>query len=188
MIAARIAVLLVVAACARSEDVPEEALVDAEAAAPTEASAVESAVPAPEAHAPATWQTAQRGEGTTLRLVADDDSMLMTLACANVPREFVVNVPGFTRNPGDSRFSLALGSAPMVLVADAATTSEGIGVTARAPAPADLAARFEAADSVTAGYGGQTLGPYQSPDASLVGGLLAACGLSAPAAAVPPAE
>jgi hypothetical protein len=188
MIAARIAVLLMVAACARSEDVPEEALVEVEAAAPTEASAVEPAVPAPETPAPATWRAAQRGEGTTLRLVADDDSMLMTLACANVPREFVVNVPGFTRNPGDSRFSLALGSTPIILVADAATTSEGIGVNARAPAPADLAARFEAADSVAASYGGRTLGPYPTPDASIVGGLLMACGLSAPAAAVPPAE
>ena len=192
----RLVALLLLAGCARSEDVPDQALEldDAGSAVPAPVPAVEPpAAEAKPAEVKATWQAAERGEGTTLRLVSDDDSVIMTLFCANVPREFVVNVPGVVRDPADSPFSLLLGPAPIILVADALTTSEGAGLTARAPVPADLRERLDTAASVSAAYGTHRFGVFDRPKPEMTAGLAEACGLAVaapPTAAAPaaPAE
>lgn len=182
-----LALALAASACARSEDVPDEAIIATESAAPVAlpAEGPDPVAAEPEAPVPAVWQAARRGEGMTLRLITNDDTLLMSLSCANVPREIVAAVPGFSRDPADSRFSLMMGSAPIILVADVSTTATQ-GVVARAPVPNNLAAQMSTASEITAAYAAARLGPYAAPEAEMTRALLASCGVTNEDAAVLP--
>ncbi len=117
------------------------------------------------------WETAASGAGTALRLVAADGGLLISVACRRDPVRLVVVVPSFVPVGSEDRFSFGLGAERALLVADPTRQKEG--VTAEGAAPEK--AVWDEAETVSALYGTQRIGPVPAPPEKLRKMLSGAC-------------
>ena len=171
-----LAACLLLGACGAPAPEPnkDEAKVDVPVpSGPPVAQQVEAAPPSTQGAEPGPrWESAASGEGSALRLKAADGALLMNIACLGKPARLVVTMPSFSLVGSEDRFSLGLGSEPITLVADP-TRQKGPGVTAEGPAPER--ALLEKAETVSAHYGTQQVGPVPAPPEKLREMLAKAC-------------
>jgi hypothetical protein len=167
--------LLALAACGSpaAEKKQEGAVETPVPSGPPVAQQVDAAPPAtPGAKLAPAWEAAASGDGTALRLTGADGGLMMSLACLSGPARLVATVPSFAPIGSEDRFSLGLGSEPVTLVADP-TRQGDKGVSAEGPAPDK--ALLEDAETVSALYGTQQLGPVPAPPKELKALLAKAC-------------
>lgn len=119
------------------------------------------------------WESAAAGGGNAIRLISPDGTLLMSVNCLAGPARLVVNVPRFTPIGSEDRFAFAFDDDPITLVAD--PTRQTAGVTAEGPIPRGLAEVLERANSVTALYGTQQVGPHIPPPPELGRAFAEAC-------------
>jgi hypothetical protein len=112
------------------------------------------------------WESAASGEGMSLRLVAPDGKLLLTIGCLGSPPRLAVTAPAFTPIGSEDRFSLGFGAEPIALVADLGRRG-GSGVAASGAAPENLPELLEKAGQVSALYGNQRVGPVPAPPPQL---------------------
>ena len=140
---------------------------------PPVAQQVEAAPPPTEGSEPRPrWESIATGEGSALRLIAADGAPMMSIACLGAPARLVVTVPSVSSIGREDRLSLGLGQEPVTLVADP-TRQKGPGVTAEGSPP--RRALLEKAESVSALYGTQQVGPVPAPPKELREMLVKAC-------------
>ena len=123
----------------------------------------------------AAWEVIASGDGTALRLMADDGTQRLTIACLGSPKRLVVNAPDFEPVMSEDRFAFGVGEEPVTLVANPYQQDVRPGVTGEGPVPGDFAELLEGAGDVRALYGSQQAGPYPAPPAALKEQLVKAC-------------
>ena len=119
------------------------------------------------------WDLQASGEGTALALLSASGATAIRLFCPAGGKTLLVNVPGFRPIGSEERLSFGSGGTVTALVADTRGDRERGGVSATAPAPAELAALL--ADPVSASYGTQASGPHAPPAPDVARAFVAAC-------------
>ena len=163
-------VLLVAAGCGDSANAPEDKAAGTELGVPVPSGPPvaqqvgPAAVPDNSGNGAPRWESATGEEGTILRLVNPQGTVVMSLACRADSGALAARVPAFSAIGSEERFSLALGDEPVALVADTAGKS---GVVAQGPVPGDFADRLGEAKAISALYGTQRSGPHPAPPGQL---------------------
>ena len=165
---------LLLAACGGGSPEKQEHKLDVPMpSGPPVAQQVDAGPPPTEGAKPSThWETVASPEGATLRLTGPNGAMIMSLACLGKPARMVATVPSFSPIRSEDRFSLGFGDEPVTLVADPAR-QKGAGATAEGAAPD--AGLIEKAETVSALYGTQRVGPVPAPPEKLRQMLARAC-------------
>jgi hypothetical protein len=120
------------------------------------------------------WTTRVTGVGVSMTLTEANGAPVMQLACTRDPAEMTLVVDRFRPVGSEDRLTLGVGEEPFVFVADLRTERPS-GVEAAAPISEALLERLEAAQSVSAVYGAQQVGPHIPPDAEAARIFSSAC-------------
>ncbi|MDP9415281.1 MAG: hypothetical protein M3Q08_14610 [Pseudomonadota bacterium] len=118
------------------------------------------------------WESAASAAGTALRLVAADGGLLMSVDCRRGPVRLVVEVPSFVPVASEERFSFGLGAERALLAAHPARQKQGVSAEGMVPSKA----AWDKAETVSATYGTQRIGPIPAPPEKLRDMLSRACG------------
>ena len=128
----------------------------------------------PAIHPGLSWSARVTGAGVSLVLSDAAGAPLLHLACVRDRAAMTAEVHGFEPIGSEERLTLGVGGEPFVCVADP-TAERPSGVQAEAPIRAELLARLEDANEVSAVYGAQTLGPHLPPDPESTALFVSAC-------------
>lgn len=122
------------------------------------------------------WEWIASGTGAALVLRGRDGAEMLRLACVRDPAQMSVDIANFTDVGGAQALSLNLGDsrAPFVF-ATPLEEQEGAGVHGEGPIPGDLFDRLGRADTISASYGAQYLGPYEAPERQRIMEFTNAC-------------
>ena len=130
------------------------------------------------------WEWNASGAGAALILHAAGGEELLRFSCVRDPPALEMVVPDFSPLMGTQPLALSAGGEPFLMVADRGR--QGPGVHATGPIPPDLFDRLHRADTISASYGGQYLGPYPPPEQTLISDFTNACGHITARNATPP--
>jgi len=108
------------------------------------------------------WDLISSGEGAALLLTDAEGDAVMQWACMRSPARLIVRVARFRAIASEERLSIGTHDEAFALVADLG--EPGPGVKAQGDIPAELLTRLPAAESVSASYGAQKLGPLMPPE------------------------
>lgn len=125
-----------------------------------QADAVPSTAPAPRA---AEWIVAESERAVVLRLVDHNRGLVMVLVCRK-GRGLMAVVPSFTQIGSEDRLTVGFGDEAVALAARPPAQGNP-GVTAEGSAPPSSV--IDEAESVSAVYGAQRIGPLAAPPKAL---------------------
>lgn len=121
----------------------------------------------------ATWVEITGADGAAVTLLGEGDRQLAHLACLSGPARVEVIDRTFTKVRSEERLTLGLDDEAFALVADLERETPGVvGVGTLDPALLD---RLASARAISLVYGGQRSGPFEAPDAEVMGRFVTAC-------------
>ena len=108
-----------------------------------------------------TWHNIAGGSETALLLTDATNEGVLQLVCARSPARMIVRVRAFNVIESEERLSFGLDNEPTVFVAQTQAPTDG--VEAEGPIDPAFLDRLVAAETVSASYGAQSLGPLPAP-------------------------
>lgn len=144
---------LALATCGQSADAP----------APVDEPAAEAA----------TWTSVSSDEGTALAAQNGAGDIVLNLACLHAPERMRITVSAFNAIGSEERLSFGADDEPFIFVAQ--LQEAGPGVAAEGEVSLDLVERLSRAQTVSANYGAQNVGPFPAPPTDQVEAFATAC-------------